>query len=159
MAANEQLHPGCSCGVTQINALMPHTDVSIPIMRDLKVDIQKRQWRALDSGNGSASCVLRVRATGGSVSETRKPTTAADKRAELKAVGSAVPTTSSSKFKVIALLLERADVFGWQLQSGKAWLHSAPGGRYTGAGLPGDRPLASRGGRHPKNVDKSRRGV
>ena len=126
VAANEQLHPGCSCGVNRINALMPHTDVSIPIMRDLKVHIQKVEWRAMDSGNGSASCVLRVRATGGSVSKTRKSTTAADKKAERKAVGSAVPTTSSSKFKVIALLLERADVFGWQLQSGKAWLHSAP---------------------------------
>ena len=121
--ASEQLLPGCSCGVTQINALKPDTDVSIPIMRDLQVHTQKHQWRAMDSKswNNSASYVLRVRATGGA-SEIRKPMAAADKRAGRKAAGSAVPSTSS-KFKVIALLLERGDVFGWQLQSGKAWSH------------------------------------
>ena len=118
--ANEQLHPGCSCGVTQINALKPDTDVSIPIMRDLQVHTQKHQWRAMDSGNGSASCVLRVRATDGSVSKIRKTTTAGLKR---RLNGRDPPFGPSSKFKVIALLLERADVFGWQLQSGKAWSH------------------------------------
>ena len=120
LPANEQLHPGCSCGVTQINALKPDTDVSIPIMRDLQVHTQKHQWRAMDSGNGSASCVLRVRATGGSVSKIRKPTQPPLKR---RLNGRDPPFGPSSKFKVIALLLERADVFGWQLQSGKAWSH------------------------------------
>lgn len=58
---SEKLKPGCSCGVTHKDALMSGTNVSIPVMRDIRVHTQHKLMNKRDR---SASCVLRVRAMG-----------------------------------------------------------------------------------------------